>query len=347
MSHPWTKVDGPCFVADYDGGTLEKTKEGDEAIFDSGASSTNLIHQNSSNDEQGITWKTKFNDKAYVIGLGTDPTDRDRMAIDFELYCSSSNTLYINERGARKFKVDDYQAGDRLAITVNGTTVKYWRNDTIFYSSQKIPNFPLAVECAFYSPGARAENVRLLSSSTKSEALMGGAITGSPKVGSSPRYGTAQVRSNKPRPGSSIANQQGLTRSSNSSEKAQEYLAGTASAKTSSTRGPPSRITDSSLPSCTQATKFSPINSPSAPGDHLLISQPPPLTRPNELFPPPQVCGQSTPLVRTRPPHTNRTLALIRGLVLVGARLGLRALFVLVLAMAPAVVRPRQPRLHT
>jgi hypothetical protein len=167
----WTNVQGGLNVA---GEVLEKFKElGQRAdrsrSWDTGASSEERIDR-IKGVEQGLVWTVATMDKSYVMGLtaeskGGRTEERDGLQerIDFGVRCRSDGNFYVFEQGSEEHKhtIGRCQAGDQLAVMVDGGTVGYYHNGFRLYTSEQGAAFPLVGACAFFSPGAKAEGVRL------------------------------------------------------------------------------------------------------------------------------------------------------------------------------------------
>jgi hypothetical protein len=81
--------------------------------------------------------------------------------IGFALYCNKGSFLSVQENGKDKGIVVQYNAGDELAIKVEGDCVSYERNETVFYTSEQTPVFPLVVAVAFCDRGAKATDIEM------------------------------------------------------------------------------------------------------------------------------------------------------------------------------------------
>ena len=78
--------------------------------------------------------------------------------IDFALFVHNNGNLDIYEGGLRigaSFGL--VAAGDRLKVAAedNGSTVRYYQNDDLLYTSNRTPTFPLLLDTSFNNWGAR------------------------------------------------------------------------------------------------------------------------------------------------------------------------------------------------
>jgi hypothetical protein len=167
----WTNVTGEHFMAESTAeyrmqGALEKlmaAEDGSEAaVWDSGASSVETICWSRPNLAQGVRWVVAADGAGYAIGLSHEDADVDLQSIDCALWCHAYGHLAVFESGEGKGTFGKYNTGDVLAVKVEGDTVSYWCNDTLLYTSQQQPAFPLVVDSSFSSPGARAEALTLI-----------------------------------------------------------------------------------------------------------------------------------------------------------------------------------------
>jgi hypothetical protein len=147
-------------------GALEKlmaAEDGSEAAaWDSGASSVETICWSRPNLAQGVRWVVAADGAGYAIGLSHEDADVDLQSIDYALWCHAYGHLAVFESGEGKGTFGKYNTGDVLAVKVEGDTISYWCNDTLLYTSQQQPAFPLVVDSSFSSPGGRAEALTLI-----------------------------------------------------------------------------------------------------------------------------------------------------------------------------------------
>jgi hypothetical protein len=93
-----------------------------------------------------------------MLGLSNGNTSSSYDDIDFALYLNH-NQVQVFEGGINKGGFGSYVTGDTLRVAVVGGVVRYSRNGTVFYSSGKIPKYPLLVDTALGSQGATLRSV--------------------------------------------------------------------------------------------------------------------------------------------------------------------------------------------
>jgi hypothetical protein len=99
-----------------------------------------------------------------MVGLSNGDTDQDYPDIDHAFYTyPPTGQLMVFENGTFRGQFGAYAPGDGLRIAVEGGVVKYYWNSLIVYTSTAAPTFPLRIDTALYSTGAKVEVVELVS----------------------------------------------------------------------------------------------------------------------------------------------------------------------------------------
>jgi hypothetical protein len=93
-----------------------------------------------------------------MLGLSNGNSSNSWDDIDFALY-EFTGQLQVYEAGSLKGTFGTYVSGDTLRVRVVGGLVSYSKNGIVFYTSTKIPTYPLLVDTALYSTGATLNNV--------------------------------------------------------------------------------------------------------------------------------------------------------------------------------------------
>ena len=93
-----------------------------------------------------------------LLGLSNGNTNSSWDDIDFALYLYLDK-VQVYEGGINKGSFGTYATGDILRVAVVGGVVRYSRNGAVFYSSSKIPKYPLLVDTSLYSQGATLRSV--------------------------------------------------------------------------------------------------------------------------------------------------------------------------------------------
>jgi len=102
-----------------------------------------------------VTWKANQTNADLMIGLSRTPGLNSSYTFDFAMQCASNGFLYIYLLGVVVPGVTiAYLVTDRMAVTYDGTYVRFWKNDTLLYTVG-IPgaaNVPLFMDSSFYTP---------------------------------------------------------------------------------------------------------------------------------------------------------------------------------------------------
>ena len=139
----WTSVVGVTVT----GNSLTKTAA--SAWGNAGAISTQQI---ASGD--GYVEFTASETNTYrMLGLSNGNTNASYDDIDFALY-QYAGQIQVYENATFKGTFGTYVVGDSLRVAVVGGVVKYCKNGTVFYTSTKMPVYPLLVDTALFTQGA-------------------------------------------------------------------------------------------------------------------------------------------------------------------------------------------------
>jgi RHS repeat-associated protein len=94
-----------------------------------------------------------------MIGFSDTNVDVHYTAIDYALYLYD-NRLLVYENGSKKHDNTAIASGDVLRIERTGTTIKYYKNGTLVYTSATPSATNLLIDVAFYHSGGTLKNVR-------------------------------------------------------------------------------------------------------------------------------------------------------------------------------------------
>jgi alpha-tubulin suppressor-like RCC1 family protein len=90
-----------------------------------------------------------------AIGLSHGNASASYTDIDYALYLSNDNLLYVYENGTPKGSNHGaYVSGDRLKVRVQAGVVTYLKNDVLIYTSAVAPVLPLRLDAALNEVGA-------------------------------------------------------------------------------------------------------------------------------------------------------------------------------------------------
>jgi hypothetical protein len=136
------------------GTTLTKTAA--TAAWDSGASSIQAIEGNG-----GVSWVVTASPTANVVGLSPIDSSAGYVTIGWAL-CYADTILKVWEYGVDKGTVGTSPvAGDVLSIRRVGSTVTYYKNDVLLYTSLATTTARLYFDSTIYTIGAKVSNVTL------------------------------------------------------------------------------------------------------------------------------------------------------------------------------------------
>ncbi len=145
------------------GGNLKKSS-GCDGCSDAGPISTASI-------KSGDGWVEFTAGDASTIralGLSNGNTDNSISDIDyaFQLYgFSGSGNLEVRENGSYKTN-SSYLAGDNFKISVESGKIKYYKNGSLIYTSQRVPVYPLLVDTSFLNLNGSLNNISIKSFET-------------------------------------------------------------------------------------------------------------------------------------------------------------------------------------
>ena len=112
-----------------------------------------------------ISFSPRQANAPFMIGLNgdnpvTSATDH-YIAIDYALYCKSNGDIETRENNGNILTRGTYVAGDHLAVTYDGSTVKYWNNGAVLGSPvNAAANLRLYGDSSFYTIGSAADRIQ-------------------------------------------------------------------------------------------------------------------------------------------------------------------------------------------
>jgi hypothetical protein len=146
----WTHVVGALAMGNH------LTKTAPDGWGNAGAISKRALAGN------GFVEFTAGSDAYWMAGLSNGDSNQSYEDIDFALYALTYNRVMVYESGVYRV-TDSYAPGDRLRVSIESGVVRYRRNGTLIYQSDKPPVFPLVLDSSIYK-----------SDSTISSALISG-----------------------------------------------------------------------------------------------------------------------------------------------------------------------------
>ncbi|MEN9330943.1 MAG: hypothetical protein RLZZ94_33, partial [Bacteroidota bacterium] len=128
------------------GNTLTKKLSGG---WDAGAISSNIVYNNGY-----LEFKAIEVNKNRMAGLSSNYTGPSYANIDYAIYLQSNGTIGIYEVGINRGVFGTYAANDIFRVAIDNNVVRYYKNGTIFYTSNTIPPGPLYVTASLMDIGA-------------------------------------------------------------------------------------------------------------------------------------------------------------------------------------------------
>src|SRR5690606_2279146 len=97
--------------------------------------------------------------KHRMIGLSDQNTNASYTSIDFAWYLLNNGTTRIYESGAHRYTGSNYTAGDVFRIERTGTTVKYYHNNVLKYTSGVVSSSLLMADMSIHHASGTVINV--------------------------------------------------------------------------------------------------------------------------------------------------------------------------------------------
>jgi hypothetical protein len=118
------------------GNSLNKTTS--NSNWDGGAFSLNTVSNNGY-----LEFMVTETNTSRMIGLSNSNTDNSYSSIRYAIYLQNNGSFNIFEQGVNIGSFGAYAASDVYRVSVENSVVKYYRNNTVFYTSALVPSFPM------------------------------------------------------------------------------------------------------------------------------------------------------------------------------------------------------------
>lgn len=108
-----------------------------------------------------LAFSPQKTDKQFLIGANTDPdTDATDTSIDCGIICTSTETLQYSESGTSG-SLGTYEIGDLLAISFDGSTLRYYKNGVVLRESTSLLSSSATyyLDSSFYTQFAAVYNL--------------------------------------------------------------------------------------------------------------------------------------------------------------------------------------------
>lgn len=95
-----------------------------------------------------------------MFGLSSSWDNASYTSIDYAIYQQPNNTITIYEDGTNKaISATSVVIGDKLRVSIENNKVKYYKNNTLFYTSLRTPTLPMILDASFYVVGGKINDV--------------------------------------------------------------------------------------------------------------------------------------------------------------------------------------------
>ena len=109
-----------------------------------------------------VEWVASTSNKHIMVGLSAINPNPHFNSIDYAIYMVSNGTLRIYESGVLKGSFGAYAIGDRFKVERNGTTITYFRNQELLYTSILPAGLPLMGDAALHTVGSSLQDLVLV-----------------------------------------------------------------------------------------------------------------------------------------------------------------------------------------
>ena len=134
------------------GNLLSKFQSGGN--WDGGAASFNRVYDNGYLELIASETNT-----SRMIGLSNTNANTNYTSIKYAFYLVNGGSLQIYESGVSRGSYGTYTTGTVLRITASGTTVRYYKNGTLLYTSPVAATYPMLVDVSIFSLSGTLNNV--------------------------------------------------------------------------------------------------------------------------------------------------------------------------------------------
>ena len=138
-------------------GSLEKDSGGSNT-WNAGAMSTQSL--SASPEPQSVTFMCKVGGSV-AAGLTNQESGLSYEDIQFAVSCQADGKLSVFESGTYVGAFGDWATTDVYKVQVTGTTVQYYKNGEVFYSSATPATFPLHVDVSMIGEGTKLSDVAM------------------------------------------------------------------------------------------------------------------------------------------------------------------------------------------
>jgi hypothetical protein len=157
------------------GNNLLKTQS--NGVWNGGAASYNTVSNNGYLEFIATETNTER-----MCGLSTSNANSNYNTIRYAIYLRSNGTCSIFESGSNRGSFGAYSSGDRFRVSVESNVVRYYRNNTLLYTSTLTPTLPLLVDVSINSVNGTVTSAKVINSNAGTYTVT------ATNVGTSPTY---------------------------------------------------------------------------------------------------------------------------------------------------------------
>ncbi|MEM8953327.1 MAG: LamG-like jellyroll fold domain-containing protein, partial [Verrucomicrobiota bacterium] len=152
----WTSFTGFADATSPSDGnsTVEKTSGGN--VWDSGALGTQ-----SNDSDVRVRFRFPQTNKAVMVGLSSADAGGSYTSIDYAIYGLYYPAIQIYEKGVYRTTIGEYSSDSVFAVERKGSTVRYYCDNNLIYTSNVPSVGPLTPDFASYFPGGAATNIKV------------------------------------------------------------------------------------------------------------------------------------------------------------------------------------------
>ncbi|MEX0273997.1 MAG: DUF6443 domain-containing protein [Flavobacteriaceae bacterium] len=105
-----------------------------------------------------VEWTVATTVWSHMVGLSDTNPNAHYNTIDYALYCRTAAEIRIYENGTNKGSFGTYAVGDTFRVERNDSTVKYYHNGSLLYTSTVPSTSPLQADASFYYINGSIDN---------------------------------------------------------------------------------------------------------------------------------------------------------------------------------------------
>jgi len=147
----WTDLVG----VSVNGNTITKTAS--TTWGNGGAASSQIV-----SGDGGVDFRIDQSGTYLLCGLSATNVNANYNTIDYGIHLRANGTIYIYEKGIFRGNVGTYNVGDRFSVKRVGSTVSYYQNDSLLFTSAALSSGGLVVDAAIYNTGAMISDANII-----------------------------------------------------------------------------------------------------------------------------------------------------------------------------------------